>query len=416
MSSTAINYRALPQTKINVNRVIITKGTNLADPAFDEPGKIDVLVGAGLFWKILLGKPRNNISGQPSLQNTQLGWIIGGEVTDSDSTSSSTCLKVMNKDLNNQLERFWKQESIGGTDDTQYLTKEELDCEKHFIDTVQRDKEGRFIVRLPIRSNVTLEDSRVQAQRRLEALERRLKRNPDLKQSYQQFLDEYIDTQHMSLVQDRQSLDSQEVYYIPHQAVIRPDSIPTKLRVVFDASAKTSSGSSLNDKLSHGPNLQRDLLHIVLRFRTHPYVITADITKMFRQISVDPRNRKLQLILWRKEPDQPVQVLQLNTVTYGTACAPFHAMRCLRELAILHRDRYPETASVVETDFYMDDVLTGAASKEQASRLQKYLVELLMHGQFPLKKWRSNDPQVLEHLSKLSEMDPLLTSFASAMC
>ena len=127
----------------------------------------------------------------------------------------------------------------------------------------------------------------------------------------------------MSILQDTSTVEAQEVYYIPHQAVIKPDSVSTKLRVVFDASAKTTSGNSLNDKLLPGPNLQRDLLKIVLRFCTYEYVLTADITKMFRQILIDRRDRNFQLILWRTDPTEQIQTFQLNTVTYGTACAPY---------------------------------------------------------------------------------------------
>lgn len=76
---------------------------------------------------------------------------------------------------------------------------------------------------------------------------------------------------------DKQRAHDISRYYIPHHAVFKDTSITTKVRVVFDASCKTSSGLSLNDCLMVGPNLQQDLLSILLRFRTFKYVITADI-------------------------------------------------------------------------------------------------------------------------------------------
>lgn len=396
----------LPQQKIDVERILIPRDTKLADPGFSEPGSVDLLIGAALYWKVLLGAPRNMIKGQPSLQNTRFGWIVGGEMSSPESLSSATCLTVTNSQLSHQLERFWKLETLP---EKIFLTKEEKACERHFVETVTRDGDGRFTVRLPLRPTVELGKSRTQTQNRFESLERRLKRQPALKQAYQEFLNEYLDTGHMSLITDPDSLKHQEVCYIPHQVIVKPDSLSTKTRVVFDASQKTSLGTSLNDKLMPGPNLQKDLFTIVLKFRLHEYVITADITKMFRQIFIDPRDRKYQLILWRQQPEQPIEVYQLNTVTYGTASAPYHAMRCLRELAIQHRDVYPLAASAVENDFYMDDVLTGTFTKPQAIKLQRELSELLMRGQFPLRKWRSNDPDILRHLSQQTEVDPLLT-------
>lgn len=94
-------------------------------------------------------------------------------------------------------------------------------------------------------------------------------------------------------------------YFVLHQPVLRPDSVSTKLRVVFDASIKTDNGKSLNDMLMPGPNLQNELLSIMLRFRACIYVLTADIAMMFRQIEIAEEDRKLQLILWRKRNTDP---------------------------------------------------------------------------------------------------------------
>ncbi|GFW13521.1 DUF1758 domain-containing protein [Trichonephila clavipes] len=67
-----------------------------------------------------------------------------------------------------------------------------------------------------------------------------------------------------------------EAYYLPHHAVLR-DSSTTKLRVVFDASAKSTSGYSLNDILMVGPRVQRDVYPILLSFRTFQIAVCADL-------------------------------------------------------------------------------------------------------------------------------------------
>jgi len=130
--------------------------------------------------------------------------------------------------------------------------------------------------------------------------------------------------------------------------------------VVFDASARSASGVSLNHKLLVGPTIQDNLVDILIRFRLHQIVLTADIEMMYRQILVREQDRDLQRILWRTDVNEKVQTFRLNTVTYGTSSAPFLAVRCLKELAIREEMKYPVAAKVLQTDFYMDDLITGA--------------------------------------------------------
>jgi len=132
--------------------------------------------------------------------------------------------------------------------------------------------------------------------------------------------------------------------YLPHHGVMQESYGKPKLRVVFDASAKTSSGLSLNDTLMVDATLQDDLFDIILRFRLHPIVMTADIQKMYRQIEVDKRNRDFQRILWRFSPDDQIQGYQLNTVTYGQSCAPFLAIRSVHQLAIDESENYTQAS------------------------------------------------------------------------
>ena len=111
------------------------------------------------------------------------------------------------------------------------------------------------MVRLPFKSTPrSLGNSFINAQKRFYSLERRLDRSPELKKMYEEFIDEYIELGHMAELTNMDINSSQ--YYIPHHCVVRPESVSTKLRVVFDASAKTSSGQSLNDILLIGPTIQ----------------------------------------------------------------------------------------------------------------------------------------------------------------
>ncbi|XP_018407518.1 PREDICTED: uncharacterized protein LOC108783447 [Cyphomyrmex costatus] len=305
------------------------------------------------------------------------------------------CHLITTQELDNKIEKFWKLEEIGIRNTR---NKEDELCEEHFQKTYRRDEQGRFQVELPKKQEVILGDSFERALKRLRSTERRFKQ-PDLKQEYVNFMKDYEASGHMSLCEGK----FMERYYIPHQPVIRETSITTKLRVVFDASAKTSSGASLNDKLLVGPNLQNDIFEILLRFRCHQYVLTADIAQMFRQIKMVEEDRAFQCILWRSDEEQPVKVYTLYTVTYGTACAPFLAMRCLRELANQWSPDNPKAAEILKDDFYMDDLISGTKTEQEAIALQRELSMILHSAQFHLRKWRSHDPTILESLTESKE-------------
>jgi len=106
-----------------------------------------------------------------------------------------------------------------------------------------------------------------QAIRRLSFLEHRFEKDLKLKEAYSEFLREYLQQGHMELVEDQNHISARALISL-HQPVVRLDSMTTKLRVVFDASSKTTNDISLNDKLMPGQNLQADLQKILIRFRS----------------------------------------------------------------------------------------------------------------------------------------------------
>ncbi|XP_047538691.1 uncharacterized protein LOC125072209 [Vanessa atalanta] len=154
-----------------------------------------------------------------------------------------------------------------------------------------------------------------------------------------------------------------------------------------------------------GPAIQGDLFSILLRFRENTYIACADIEKMYRQVLVVENQRDLQLILWRSNPDAPIESYRLNTVTYGTASAPFLSVRCLRQLAIECNDL--DVKRIITQDFYVDDMITGSNNKHELLELCEKTTKVLASGCFPLRKWLFNferdnvqsETQVFKNLS-----------------
>ncbi|XP_075162974.1 uncharacterized protein LOC142235597 [Haematobia irritans] len=131
------------------------------------------------------------------------------------------------------------------------------------------------------------------------------------------------------------------------------------------------------------------------RWRRHRYAFSADIEKMFLQIDVCHEHRPYQQILWRPSPSHEICIFQLNTVTYGTTSAPYLAIRVLRQLVADFRNEYPLEANVVLCDSYVDDILSGADTIDEAISLHRGLCSFLKLGGFNLRKWITNSKELL---------------------
>jgi len=169
-------------------------------------------------------------------------------------------------------------------------------------------------------------------------------------------------------------------------------------RVVFDASMKASNGISLNDQLMVGPTIQDTLYNIILRFRCHKIAFTADIAKMYRQIIVDLQDRRFQRIVWKADPSHPIRHFELNTVTYGTAAAPFLATQCLQTLADKTAIQFPMGSKALKSDFYVDDCMSGGSNLQEVKKTRDELNSLLTSAGFSLRKWVSNLPALTDDL------------------
>jgi len=182
--------------------------------------------------------------------------------------------------------------------------------------------------------------------------------DPALKAQYSAFLREYIDQGHMSPVIKE---PSEKQFFLPHHCVHKQESTSTKLRVVFDGSAKTTAGSSLNDLFLAGP-VQQKIFNILLRFRFFKVSLCGDICKMYRCVRVSYSDDFLQCILWKESFTEELSVFKLSTVTYGTKPAAFLAMRAMHQLSYDEEESFPIGAKIVRRDFYVDDLISGGDS------------------------------------------------------
>ncbi|XP_055623180.1 uncharacterized protein LOC129766628 [Toxorhynchites rutilus septentrionalis] len=360
----------------------------LADPTFNKTGAIDILLGAEHFFTFVNSGTRIEQAPNLILIDSVFGWIVTGRNHSPLKSHPVACHLTLSDPLHKALERFWHMEEI---ESRLNYSVEEQQCESHYVSHHSRTPEGRYIVCLPRHSNFDqmLGESKSTALRRFLCLEKRLCKEPMLKEHYYSFMSEYLSLGHMRFPQ---------THYLPHHAVLKEASTTTKVRVVFDGSAKTSTGHSLNDALQVGPIVQDELLTLILRFRKYPIALVADIAKMYRQVMLHPKDTPLQRILWRFNPNEPVSTFELQTVTYGLAPSSYLATRTLQQLATDEGDCYPLGGPALRKGFYVDDYIGGADTTEEAIQTRNELDELLSKGGFELRKWTSNSLTVLQGL------------------
>ncbi|XP_063830956.1 uncharacterized protein LOC135080203 [Ostrinia nubilalis] len=366
----------------------------LADNQFDRPAEIDLLLGAELFHNIYDGQRLSFGSDLPVALHSVFGWVISGKLDLScRPPTSTTSLFASTLALDNVVKRFWEVEE---PPIVKIVNPEDVKCENMLSDLVRRNSDGRYVVPIMLKDPPEeLGDSHQMSMSRLHNLEKRLIRHQQLKADYVQFMQEYSDLGHMTLVDSPSGANGN---IIPHHCVIRPESSSTKLRVVFDASAKTGNGKSLNDIVYTGPKLQNDVVDIITALRLDGIVFTADISKMYRNIDLRPEDRQYQHIFWRDSPEETVSEFELNTVTYGVSSSPYLAIRTLHQLAQDHGEQWPRAATALLKDTFMDDIVVTAPSVDVALEIKDELINLLDCGKFELRKWSSNSLDFLSHL------------------
>ena len=373
------------------------KDIMLADPDFYKPGVIDLLLGTQIHAQIIQEGLRKGMSTMPIAMNSSLGWILSGAVSNVEGTKHLRSIHLQSNDsLEKQLKMFWEIEEIPKAS---ILTEEEQLCEDHYVHNTSRLPNGAYQVRLPRRATMPDQwaNSHQIAKSCLFSLERKLNKKTEFRTEYNDALSKMIEANYMSKI----TIPNEKItdhYFLPHHAVIKESSNTTRLRPVFNASARNSEGNSLNDHLMIGANLLPDIVLTVNRWRCYKFAFVADVSKMYLRIALHPDDWKLQTILWRSDPHDEISTYVLPTVTFGCSSSSFLASRTLRQLANDEGINYSQAVNVLREEMYMDDVLSGDHDMTSALIKQEQLNTMMSKGNFQLAKWMSNDERLLEKI------------------
>ena len=387
----------------------------LADPLADGRAlEVDVLIGLDNYWTLVTSEVRQGDTG-PTAVNTLFGWMLSGP---SDQCSSAQCNQVVvhlvnaslqqekkikpsadtDVNLSSQLQEFWNIESLG---------IQERSVHDEFLDTVKFNGE-RYEVSLPWRqTHEVLPDNYDLSLRRFHSQFKKLKKNPQLLNEYDAIITDQLAKGVIEEVKDAGCVQLGRVHYLPHHAVVRRDKDTTKVRVVYDASAK-SIGPSLNECLHAGPPMTEKILDILLRFRASPVALSADIEKAFLMINIKEEDRDVLRFFWVRNTSQEtpeIVVYRFTRVVFGVASSPFLLNATLK---VHIEQRAAGDASFVRDllrALYVDDMNGGEKDADSALVYFMKARRHLAHGGFNLRKMVTNSADLRK---RVADIDPAI--------
>ena len=167
-------------------------------------------------------------------------------------------------------------------------------------------------------------------------------------------------------------------FYIPHKPVVCESAETTKLRVVYDASARAHyEAPSLNECLNPRLPLQNQLWSVLVRARFHPVVIAGDIKQAFLQVRIREDERDALRFHWLKDLNsQTVEALRFTRALFGFTCSPFLLGGVVQHLLESCREKYPEIVREIGKSLYVDDLISGGPTQAKAETIKSASVEI----------------------------------------
>ena len=376
------------------------RGLQLADSNVDSNLPVDLLIGSDYYWQLVTGSVCRGEKG-PIALHTKLGWVLSGPTSCGNSIQCAMNLGVTHvlcseshsspepDALQEQLHAFWELESLG-------IQQEEKTIFDKFMGTVKFENR-RYTVSLPWKEfRDPLPDNYSLSSSRLQGLLRRLKQDPPILKEYHRIIQEQLETGIVEEVSEEEPT-VKAVHYLPHHAVVRRDKSTTKVRIVYDASAKVAGSPSLNDCLLKGPKFNQLIFDILVRFRAYKFALTADLEKAFLMVSVEEADRNVLRFIWVDDPfkDYPeFKIYRFTRVVFGVSSSPFLLNATIRA----HLEKYLESNETIVHKLldstYVDDIISGGQSEDEVLDHYSQAKMIFREGGFNLRKFQTNSSLV----------------------
>ena len=306
------------------------------------------------------------------------------------------------QDLALELQKLNTLETMGvEKEDTSATSAEHESAVKQFQDSITFDGKC-YSVKLCFKENSPrCSTNKNTAKAAFFRLEKRLEKDKELYKMYKEAIQEAIDNE---IVEHCDEETSAEQYYLPHAPVLKEDSSTTKVRPVFNGSSKPKHGISLNETLLSGPPGNQDILTNLIKFRAKKIVIAGDVAKMFHCIKVHQEHRDLLRFFFRDKEDK-LRTFRFTRVLFGLTCSSFLAQETMKHHAKQFQSTNPKAVDIIMNDSWVDDILTSLDSKEEAEKVIKEIIQLMEQGNFKVRKWISNSPDVLQAIPEELKLD-----------
>ena len=328
--------------------------------------------------------------------SSKLGWLLVGPISNSESDVSDCIYNLViegnspydarkNKDqeLVQTLKRFWEikrtnelydslpggeKQLQGNETNASFSGQKKQVCSNHFD---AQFKGKRYEVGLPWQDDLVCDpissDYRL-CRGRLESLYVKLKGKPELMAEYDAIFGEQFRTGIIEQVPVSRE-NEVGVHFMPHNSVVRKDRETSKLRTVFDGSAKQNADEfSLNKRLDEGPNYIPSLFDVLVKFRVHPVALTADVEKAFLQIQIKPDDRDMLRFLWFDDvnlPDSCIVQFRFCRLPFGLRPSPSILGGTVRKHLENYQKSHPDIVEILK-ELYIDDLSSGADTTEKA--------------------------------------------------
>lgn len=394
----------MPISQANIK--LETMNYILADsfPEKEERSDINLLIGNDYYWDFILPE-KVQLSCGLYMINSKFGWILTGKYESSISNPRTETLFVNTRqeplqfDVFNDpiekfdIERMWCLDTIGIKDSPK--VNDDAKAIEQFNKTV-KFVDGRYNVTWPWKNeDDNLPTNYDLARGRLKSLVKKLKAE-SLINKYNDVIMSQLEVGVIEKVEDQHSSYEHKTHYIPHHGVLTENKETTKLRIVYDASAKTKKEyNSLNESLFRGPVFLENICGLLCRFRTHQIGIIADIEKAFLQVGLQDKERDVTRFLWLKNPEIPlndenIQVYRFTRIPFGVISSPFLLGATINYH--LQQDG-SDIANNIRYNLYVDNVVTGTSSVENAKVYYNTSKEIFNSASMNLRQWSTNSEE-----------------------
>ena len=356
--------------------------------AMDDMLPVHLILGTSDFQRIRTTEPLvlgPNPDCDPGAEFTMLGWTLSGKIVGSEVGTEKGFFANSTKD---EFEQMCSLEVLGLAD----KIENDADFHENFKKNIERMDDGSYQTRLPWKpDHCAVPTNQDLAMARLHSTTRKLEKLNKLEE-YHKVMSEQVRDGILEKIPDKPT--GEVVHYVPHQPVIREEAESTRLRIVYDCSARASTQvPSLNDCLETGPSLQPHIFDILLRNRMKKYCITGDVKKAFLQIKLDPVDRDAQRLFWYGNlEERRIATYRFTRVIFGSAPSPYILGATFEKHINQYEAKYPQTVKDLRENTYVDDVQSVCDTAEELVKFKEEATEIMNGGGFQLHKWHSNTP------------------------